>query len=133
MAETALPRKTFFSGIALPVFSWGLPFHSLMVAVLFGAIGFQADTVRMLAAWKEIAVLGLIAFVVFRAITGKGPRVAITWIDLTVGGLLFIAFAFFVAGHAWLRIELPPGAAIYGIRDIAFFLLLYFVGRASPE
>lgn len=133
MAETALPRKTFFSGIALPVFSWGLPFHSLMVAVVFGAIGFQADTVRMLAAWKEIGVLGLVAFVVFRAITGKGPRVAITWMDLAVGGLLFIAFAFFVAGHAWLRIELPPGAGIYGMRDIAFFLLLYFVGRASPE
>lgn len=104
-----------------------------MVAVAFGAIRFQADTVRMLAAWKEIAVLGLIVCVVFRAITGKGPRVAITWIDLAVGSLFFIAFAFLVAGHPWLRIELPPGAALYGIRDISFFLLLYFVGRASPE
>jgi len=115
------------------VFSWGLPFHSLMVAVLFGALGFQADTVRMFAAWKEIAVLGLVAYVIFRAATGRGPRVAITWIDLAVGSLLFLAFAFFIAGHAWLRIELPKGAGLYGLRDIAFFLLLYFVGRASPE
>jgi len=133
MAETALPRKTFFSGIALPVFSWALPFHSLMVAILFGAVGLQADTVRMLAAWKEIAVVGLVAIIIFRAATGKGPRVTISWIDIAVGALLLVAFAFFVAGHAWLRIELPKGAALYGLRDIAFFLLLYFVGRASPE
>jgi len=133
MADTALPRKTLFSGIALPVFSWGLPFHSLMVAVLFGALGLQAGTVRMLAAWKEIAVLGLVALVVFRTATGKGPRVTISWIDLAVGSLLVVAFAFFIAGHAWLRIELPKGAGLYGLRDIAFFLLLYFVGRASPE
>lgn len=104
-----------------------------MVAVLFGALGFEADTVRLFAAWKEMAVLGLIGYVIFRAATGRGPQVAITWIDLGVASLLFLAFAFYVAGNAWLRIELPKGAGIYGLRDIGFFLLLYFVGRASPE
>jgi hypothetical protein len=133
MPATALPRKTFFSGFALPVISWGLPFHSLMVAVLFGAVGLDADTVRMLAAWKEILVLGMVVFVIFRAMSGKGPGVTISWIDLAVGGLFLIAFAFFVAGEAWLQIELPKGAGIYGLRDIVFFLLLYFIGRASPE
>ncbi len=133
MTDLALPRKTFFSGFALPVISWGLPFHSLMVALLFGALGLQADTVRMFAAWKEILVLWMVVFVIFRAMTGRGPGVTISWIDLAVGALFFIAFAFFVAGEAWLQIELPKGAGIYGLRDIVFFLLLYFVGRASPE
>ena len=133
MTETALPRKTFFSGIALPVFSWGLPFHSLMVAVLFGVLGFRADTVRLLAAWKEIAVLGLVVLVVVRAVLGKGPRASISWVDLAVGSLLLIAGGFFIAGHVWLQIDLPRGAELYGLRDIAFFMLLYFVGRASPE
>lgn len=133
MTETALPRKTFFSGIALPVFSWGLPFHSLMVAVLFGALGFRADTVRLLAAWKEIAVLGLVVLVVVRAVLGKGPRASISWVDLAVSSLLLIAGGFFIAGHVWLQIDLPRGAELYGLRDIAFFMLLYFVGRASPE
>jgi len=133
MTETVLPQKTFFSGIALPVFSWGLPFHSLMVAVLFGALGFQAGTVRMLAAWKEIAVIGLVVFVIVRAVLGKGPRVSVSWVDLAVGSLLLIAGGFFVAGHVWLQIDLPRGAELYGLRDIAFFMLLYFVGRASPE
>ena len=133
MTDTALPRKTFFSGFALPVISWGLPFHSLMVALLFGALGFEVDTVRMLAAWKEVFVVGMVVYVIFRAARGNGPGVTISWIDLAVAALLVIAIAFFVAGEAWLQIELPKGAGIYGLRDIVFFLLLYFVGRASPE
>src|SRR5215212_2301694 len=133
MTDLPVPRKTFFSGFALPVVSWGLPFHSLMVAVLFGALGLDADAVRMVAAWKEILVLGMVVFVIFRAAAGRGPRVTISWIDMAVGALFFIAFAFFVGGDAWLRLELPKGAGIYGLRAIVFFLLLYFVGRASPE
>lgn len=133
MMDTPLPRKTFFSGVALPVFSWGLPFHSLMVAVLFGGLGFRAEAVRLFAAWKEIAVLGLVLLVIIRAALGKGPKVSVSWIDLAVGSLLLVAGGFFIAGNAWLQIDLPKGAELYGLRDIAFFLLLYFVGRASPE
>jgi hypothetical protein len=133
MTDSTAPRKTFLSRVALPVFSWGLPFHSLLVAILFGGLGLSATTARGLAAWKEIAVIGLVVFVMLRAATGRGPRVSISWIDLAVASLLTIAGAFFIAGKALLRIELPPGAELYGLRDIAFFLLLYFVGRGSPE
>ncbi len=129
----ALPRKTFFNRVALPVFSWGLPFHSLMVAVLFGGLGLSAGLVRGLAAWKEIAVLGLIALVILRSATGRGPRTAISWIDMAVASMLTIAFAFLIGGRALLQIDLPSGTELYGIRDIAFFFLLYFIGRASPE
>jgi hypothetical protein len=133
MSDTVQPRKTFFSGLALPVFSWGLPFHSLLVAVLFGGLGFSAAAVRGFAAWKEIAVMGMIIIVMLRAASGRGPRVSVSWIDIAVTSLLVIAGAFFIGGRVLLRIELPPGAELYGLRDIAFFLLLYFVGRASPE
>ena len=133
MTDIVKPRKTFFSGIALPVFSWGLPFHSLTVAVLFGGFGFSAATARGFAAWKEISVIGMIVIVMMRAAAGRGPRVSISWIDIAVSSLLAIAGAFFIGGKILLRIELPPGAELYGLRDIAFFLLLYFVGRASPE
>ncbi len=133
MSEMVLPRKTFFSGIALPAFSWGLPFHSLVIAVLFGGLGFHAEAVRQIAAWKEMAVLGMVVLVIVRAALGRGPGVTVSWVDVAVGSLLLIAVAFFIAGHSWLRIELPRGTELYGLRDIAFFLLLYFVGRASPE
>jgi hypothetical protein len=133
MSDTTRPRKTFFSGIALPVFSWGLPFHSLLVAVLFGGFGFSAAAVRGIAAWKEIAVIGMVVIVMLRAAAGRGPRVSISWIDIAVASLLVIAGAFFIGGKVLMQIELPPGAELYGLRDIAFFLLLYFVGRGSPE
>lgn len=133
MSEAALPRRTFFNRVALPVFSWGLPFHSLLVAMLFGGLGLSVGLVRSLAAWKEVAVLLLVALVMVRAATGKGPRTAISWVDLAVCSLLGISIAFLVGGKILLRIELPPGTELFGIRDIAFFLLLYFVGRASPE
>lgn len=133
MSEAIIPRRTFLSRVALPVLSWGLPFHSLMVAFLFGGLGLSASLVRGIAAWKEAFVLFLIGYVVARAIFGKGPRVAVSWMDIAIASLLFIAAAFLVAGKQWLRIELPQSAELYGIRDIAFFLLLYFVGRASPE
>jgi hypothetical protein len=133
MSDIAAPRKTFFSGIALPVFSWGLPFHSLLVAILFGGLGLSAAAARGIAAWKEIAVIGMVIIVMMRAAAGRGPKVSISWIDIAVASLLTIAGAFFIGGKVLLRIELPPGAELYGLRDIAFFLLLYFVGRASPE
>lgn len=133
MADTAPLPKTFFNRVALPVFSWGLPFHSLLVAMLFGGLGLAMGTVRALAAWKEAAVLGMIVLIILRGATGRGPRVAVSWIDLAVGSLIAIAIVFLLAGSAFFRIELPAGAELYGIRDIAFFMLLYFVGRASPE
>lgn len=133
ITESITPRKTFISRVALPVFSWGLPFHSLIVAALFGGFGLSAGTVRGLAAWKEISVICLLILVMLRAATGRGPRVAISWIDIAVASLLTIAGAFFIGGRVLLQIELPPLAELYGLRDIAFFLLLYFIGRASPE
>lgn len=133
MNDAALLRKTIFNRAALPLFTWGLPFHSLLVAVLFGGLGLSVGLVRGFAAWKEITVLLLVGLVILRAATGRGPRVAISWVDLAVGSLLFIAIAFLIGGKSLLQIELPPGTELYGIRDIAFFLLLYFIGRASPE
>jgi hypothetical protein len=133
MTEATAVRKTFFNRVALPVFSWGLPFHSLMIAMLFGGLGIALATVRPLAAWKEAFVLGLIVLVILRAVAGRGPRVGVHWIDLAVLSLIVIAAVFATLGRGFFQIELPPGAEAYGIRDIAFFLLLYFVGRASPE
>jgi hypothetical protein len=127
------PRRTFFTRFALPVFSWGLPFHSLIVAALFGGLGLSAGLVRGLAAWKEIAVLGMVALIVLRSASGRGPRVAVSWVDIAVGSMLMIAVAFLIAGQSLLKIDLPTGAELYGLRDIAFFFLLYFVGRATPE
>ena len=132
-AVAAPAPRTFFTRIALPVFSWGLPFHSLLIAMLFGGLGLSAALVRSIASWKEIAVLLMVIIVMLRAATGKGPRTAVSWLDIAVTSILVIAGMFLVAGKAVMRIELPPGTEIFGLRDIAFFFLLYYVGRGSPE
>jgi hypothetical protein len=133
MTEAVAVRKTFFNRVALPVFSWGLPFHSLIIAMLFGGLGLGLATVRSLAAWKEAFVIALVLLVILRAVTGRGPRVGVHWVDLAVLSLIAIAAVFALAGNAFFQIDLPKGAEAFGMRDIAFFLLLYFVGRASPE
>src|SRR5688500_15933165 len=49
-------RSSFISRIGFPLFAWGLVFHSLVITILFGRFGLSAETVRSIAAWKEIAL-----------------------------------------------------------------------------
>lgn len=101
--------------------------------MLFGGLGLSAASVRALAAWKEAAVIGMVLLVMLRAVTGRGQKTSVSWLDIAVTSLLAIAGFFLIAGRSVLQIELPKGTELYGIRDIAFFLLLYYVGRATPE
>src|SRR5690242_15936784 len=119
MNDAAPAPRTFFTRIALPVFSWGLPFHSLLVAMLFGGLGLSAASVRALAAWKEAAVIGMVLLVMLRAVTGRGQKTSVSWLDIAVTSLLAIAGFFLIAGRSVLQIELPKGTELYGIRDIA--------------
>jgi hypothetical protein len=92
-----------------------------------------APTVRMIASWKEVALVLLLLVVVFRALTGRGPRVTLSWTDLWVGGLISTAMIYFVGANLWLRTNLPLDAQLLGFRQAVYFMLIYFVGRATPE
>jgi hypothetical protein len=121
------------AGLAATVFIWVLPFHSLVIALLFGAFGVAEPTVRSIAAWKELLVLLLIGWVMLRSLVGSGPKVSVAASDVAIGLLVGIAAAFAVAENSLFRANIPTAAALYGFRDIAFFMLLYYVGRAMPE
>lgn len=125
-----LPRP---ARLALILFVWVLPFHSLMVALLFGAFGVAEPSVRLFATWKEFAVMALLTWVVLRSLLGNGPRVTIASTDVAITLLIGIAVAFGLAENSLFRANIPSGAALYGFRDIAFFMFLYYVGRATPE
>ena len=127
------PRGSFLSRVGFPVFAWGLVFHSLIITILFGLLGLSVDTVRSIAAWKEVALIVFLGVVILRSITGRGPRTTIAWPDIFVGGLLATAILFLLVENLWLRFNLPPGAELLGFRDAVYFMLLYFVGRAMPE
>ena len=128
--DVRLPRV---ARTALLMFLWLLPFHSLIIALLFGYFGVAADTVRALAAWKEIAIVVLVAWVALRSLTGTGPRVEIMAPDVAVTALISIALVFALLENPLFFARIPGAAVLYGFRDSILFMLLYYVGRSTPE
>ena len=115
------------------IFVWLLPFHILVMAWLFGGLGVPGPVVRLVAAWKEGLIALLVVATICRAVMGRGPHTSVQWLDLAVGGLWLLALVYFVGAGVWFGLDLPIGARLYGLRDAAYFSLLYFVGRATPE
>lgn len=116
----------------LSAYIWLLPLHILLIAFLFGALGWPTPIVRAIAAWKEALIAVLAVLAVARFASGAGPRIAIRWLDLAVAGLVGLGLAYLVGAAVWFDAGLPVRAQLYGFRDAAFVSLLYFVGRATP-
>jgi O-antigen ligase/polysaccharide polymerase Wzy-like membrane protein len=117
----------------LILFLWLLPFHSLIIALLFGVVGLPEGTVRMIAAWKEFTIAALLLWVAGRALLGRGPASPIAGTDVALAALFGIALLSLFTANPLFRADMPPGALLYGFRDAVFFMGLYYVGRASPE
>lgn len=132
-AETGKPSGSFLSRIVFPAFAIGLVFHSLVMATLFGLIGLPEGVVRLVAAWKEVCLGLVLLIVILRSLTGHGLRNTIAWPDIWIGGLFATAILFLLTENLWLRFNLPRSAELMGIRDAAYFMLAYFVGRSMPE
>jgi hypothetical protein len=118
---------------ALILFLWLLPFHSLVIAALFGYFGVSVTIVRAVAAWKEIAIVMLVAWVALRSLSGTGPRTGIMAPDVAVTALIAIAVVFGLLQNPLFFARIPGAAELYGFRDGIFFMLLYYVGRSMPE
>jgi O-Antigen ligase len=126
-------QASFLSRKAFPILAWGLAFHSLVIAILFGPLGLPEGLVRQIAAWKELALVALLLIVILRSVSGRGPHVPLAWADLWVGGLIAVAVIYFAGANLWLRTALPLNAELLGFRQAVYFMLIYFVGRATPE
>jgi hypothetical protein len=116
----------------LTVLTWALPFHILGMAILFGGLGIPARVVRVIAGWKELVVVLLLLATVVRAAAGRGPRVAVSAVDVAVAGLGLLAAAYLIGATPLLGADIPVVAQLYGFRDTVFFTALYFVGRGTP-
>ena len=126
-------QRTFLSGVLFPAILWGLAVHSLVMAVLFGVVGLPADVVRVIAAWKEVVMVALVVTIVLRAVVGSGPRVTVAGADVWIISLIATAVAYLIGENTLLMTGLPKAAELLGLRDGVYFLLIYFVGRSTPE
>jgi len=126
-------QRSALARIGFPVFAWGLAFHSLVIAALFGWFGLPQGVVRAIAGWKDLGLLLLLLVVVIRSLTGRGAAVSLAWTDLWVGGLFALATVYLAGENLWLRANVPLFAELLGIRRATLFMLIYFVGRAMPE
>ncbi|MCR4338352.1 MAG: hypothetical protein NUW01_00540, partial [Gemmatimonadaceae bacterium] len=133
LSATAEQRLPGVARAALIAFLWLLPFHSLVIAILYAVVGVPEDTVRAIAAWKEVVIAVLLAWVAMRALLSRGPRAAIAPTDVALAALFGIAMVSMVIANPIFHANLPPGGMLYGFRDAVYFMGLYWVGRASPE
>lgn len=125
-----LPR---ISRVALILLLWFLPFHSLIIAVLFGFAGIGPGLTRAISAWKEAAILWFFLWALVRTLAGRGRRTAIIAPDIAITVLIVLAAVSVVIAVPVFNANIPVGAQLYGFRDAVFFMLLYYVGRSMPE
>lgn len=126
-------RAPRISRVALILFLWILPFHSLIIALLFGYFGVSAGVARTIAAWKEAAIVVFLVWVVIRTLSGRGRNAPIMAPDVAVTGLIGLAVVSVIVAVPVFHARIPVGAELYGFRDGFFFMLLYYVGRSMPE
>lgn len=132
-APVARVRAPRISRTALILFLWILPFHSFIIAVLFGYFGVSAGLARTIAAWKEFAIVGLLLWVMIRSLSGRGRDTPVSGPDFAVTSLIILAVVSMIVADPLFHANIPVGAELYGFRDAVFFMLLYYVGRSMPE
>jgi hypothetical protein len=121
--------------IALPIvlLLWVLPFHAVTIAFFFGVLKTGMQATMIMASWKELVAVALIAIVVFRSVLSRGPGVAIMAPDIAITGLVALAVLFAIVENPLFGAEIPPKVELFGLRSSVFFMLLYYFGRGVPE
>ncbi len=75
----------------------------------------------------------LLAVICVRTIMGKSEKTQIAWADFWVLALFLTAICYLFTANPLFNAELPVQAQVMGLRDAVYFMLIYFVGRATPE
>lgn len=133
LADARAGRWQALARITLILFVWLLPFHSFAIALLFGLAGVSADVARTIAAWKEAAVAVLAIAAVWQALSGRARRSTLAVTDVAIGALICTGLIFLIVENPVFQANIPTGAELYAFRDVVYFMLLYYVGRSTPE
>jgi hypothetical protein len=128
-----VPDQRSLASRGLPILTWGLTFHILGIALLFGYFRFSEQTVRGIAAWKEIFTVLLVLSTTIRMVRGVGARSSVVTADLLAAGWIGLTVIFVLTENILWHDNISTVGAFLGLRDAAFFVLFYFVGRGTPE
>ena len=114
------------------LFLIGLPLHTFLMMVLFGALRIPSNIIGILSTWKEGLVGCITLLIAVSQIWRKRPR----FIRLTVTDCFVILFALWVGARLiWSYVvgsNLPLNATLYGLRFYLLPIALYAMGRLVP-
>src|SRR3954470_3683003 len=121
--------------VALPIvlLLWVLPFHAVTIAFFFGVLHTGMQATMVMASWKEAVAVTLLAIVVLRCFTSRGPGVDIIAPDVAITALVSLAVLFAIVENPLFAARIPPKVELFGFRSSVFFMLLYYFGRGVPE
>ena len=128
-----MPDRQSIVARTLPFLTWGLTFHILAIALLFGFFRLSENTVRGIAAWKEMFAVVVLTATIVRMARGSGSRNPVVTADLFAAGWIGLAVVFVITENILWHDNITTLGAFLGLRDAAFFVLFYFVGRSTPE
>jgi hypothetical protein len=109
-----------------------LPFHVLVMSVLLGVIGLPIQGVRLIAAWKEALVIGTVAHLFLMLCTGYPLRFRATLPDFFAIALLMLTVVYLIVPSEAFGAPISLTGKLYGFRDMAMFIVMYFIGRLVP-
>ena len=114
------------------VVAWGLAFHVLAMVLLFARSGLPTEQLRIVAAWKEMAVVGLGLWTAARIASGRVGDLPARAPDLIAAALVAVAVVHALASLAGLGPATELTGLVYGLRDVGLGFVLYAVGRTTP-
>jgi O-Antigen ligase len=110
---------------ALYAFIVALPFHNLVMALLWdaGVRGFALDVV---AAWKELLLAAALGAIVWRHRGIPFKATSTDWLALVYGGFVVL---YALIPQSWLGGEASAEGILYGVRHDLTPVAAYFLGR----
>src|SRR2546427_3624242 len=117
LAVPSVRRPTLAWGLS--GFVWLLPLQSFAITVLFGALGWSAPVVRVIAAWKELLIAVLFGLALTRTARSPRPGAEICCPDLVVAGLGILALGYSIGGGVWVGSGPPPRGPLCALAGAA--------------
>lgn len=105
-----------------------LPVHSLILTILLVHGRLPVTAVRLIAAWKETLLIGLLCLVILYLLHNKLPG-RLVWVDWVALAWLSLVMIYLVFHDVFFVEPAAVVVKLYGTRDWLLYLAPYVIGR----